>query len=66
MNKTYTQTFEGWSYIEIPLEQATDLIARLVEKGAGFAHTSEPWDGTRRIYFASKTSTAVVEEFIRG
>lgn len=55
---SYFESFQGWSYIELPVERAKVLIEQLVEAGAGFAHTSEP--GERRIYFFSDTSTAIV------
>lgn len=63
---SYGQSFLEWSYVELPTDRARLLIQQLVDAGAGFAHTSEPWNGLRRIYFFSETSSHIVEAFVEG
>lgn len=64
VHRPYSEVFDGWSYLDLPPEQATSLVAKLMVAGAGFACTSEPWDGKRRIYFASETARRTVDEYV--
>lgn len=60
---TYRETFRGWRCVDLTVEQAEPIVARLLESGAGFAVTSEPGAG-RRIYWMSETAEAVLTDLL--
>jgi len=63
--RAYAEVFHDWLFLDLPLDQATALVSCLVERGAGFACTSEPGVG-RRIYYASTTADEVVRAWLDG
>ena len=63
MVRPYSKVFDGWSYVDIPVERADEMALLLHRGGGTFASTSEGGAGKRRFYLSARSAEVVQKQW---